>query len=117
MFDKLMRDDLENDWLAREMREENFHGCAAHGGSHMEKKLPRKGWDVRQAVRENYEACRPHQGQHAAKKDRQDPHLRRMNSARSAGSAGGLIVLVVVGIVILQLVLGMARAGIAGVFT
>ena len=116
MFDTRMRDDLENDWLAREMREENFHGCAAHDGAHKVNKQSRKGWDAKQALRENYQACQPHAGQHAAKKDRKDPHLRSMNTSRGAGSAGGLIALVVIGIVVLQLVLGMARAGIAGVF-
>ena len=29
-------DDVRNDWLAKELREENYHGCMDHGGAHAE---------------------------------------------------------------------------------
>lgn len=29
-----MHDDIENDWLAQELREEGYHGCMSHRGQH-----------------------------------------------------------------------------------
>lgn len=105
LLDKTMNDDRQNDWLAQEMREENFHGCAEHGGAHQKSRMPNRGWDAMQIIRENYEACQPHRGEHPARQTRHDPHLHRMN-----GGSGSLnprvaaIIGVIVAVIVLQVI-------------
>lgn len=61
----IMKDDKQNDWLAQEMREENFHGCREHKGIHAEQRAGNRGWAARIAKREGYRDCERHNGQHS----------------------------------------------------
>lgn len=105
LLEKSMNDDRQNDWLAQEMREENFHGCAEHGGMHQQSRTPNRGWDALQIIRENYEACQPHNGEHAAKQTRHDPHLHRMNGGQtSLNPRVAAIIGVIVAVIVLQVI-------------
>ena len=57
-------DDVRNDWLARELREENYHGCMDHGGAHAEGRANNRGWAAKSAMREGYRECASHEKQH-----------------------------------------------------
>lgn len=64
-FSLSIHDDKENDWLAKELRKENFHGCRGHDGEHKQSSADNHGWATRTAKMEGYNACRTHDGQHA----------------------------------------------------
>lgn len=108
LLEKSMNDDRQNDWLAQEMREENFHGCAEHGGLHQQSRTPSRGWDALQIIRENYEACQPHNGEHAAKQNRHDPHLHRMNGGQDiVNSKAAVIIVVVACVIVVNILIGL----------
>lgn len=42
-FSLSIHDDKENDWLAKELRKENFHGCRGHDGEHKQSSADNHG--------------------------------------------------------------------------
>ena len=74
--DSSICDDIRNDWLARELREENYHGCMDHDGAHAEGRANDRGWAARSAMREGYRECAPHEKQHFAQRDPKQPQLQ-----------------------------------------
>ena len=85
-----IHDDVENDWLARELREEDYHGCMSHKGAHPNSREG-TGWAAFAARQEGYEGCEPHESSHYTR-SRSNRHLERMD--RSGGSPLGRLIMV-----------------------
>ena len=72
-LDSTIRDDTRNDWLAKELRNENYHGCMDHGGAHAENRANNRGWAAKNAMREGYRECAAHEKQHFRMGTRENP--------------------------------------------
>lgn len=96
-----IRDDTRNDWLAKELREENYHGCMDHGGAHVAGRANNRGWAAKSAMREGYRECSPHEKRHFSTETGE-------NNASPLRILGIVISTIVILNVLLNLVFGFA---------
>ena len=89
-------DDVRNDWLAKELREENYHGCMDHGGAHAESRANNRGWAAKNAAREGYRECAGHEKRHFQK-----------SAQQGAGKPVNLLGVVVAVIVLVNFLMGL----------
>jgi len=89
-------DDVRNDWLAKELREENYHGCMDHGGAHAEGRANNRGWATKNAAREGYRECAGHEKRHFQK-----------SAQQGAGKPVNLLGVVVAVIVLVNFLMGL----------
>ena len=106
--DSSICDDIRNDWLARELREENYHGCMDHDGAHAEGRANDRGWAARSAMREGYRECAPHEKQHFAQRNPKQPQQKPQ---KTQAQQGRMWLSILIGLTILILWLGSATIG------